>query len=71
MLPPTLKMKKELQAWWATLPRYRNEAEVRRAVEVLNEQIRRINSRPAEGPPSTVGPIDLRTAVERWRTLKG
>ncbi|MFK8026043.1 MAG: DUF1992 domain-containing protein [Ilumatobacter sp.] len=45
-----------------------DEATVRSIVEELNERIRAVNRGATWGPPSSIGPLDIESIVERWRT---
>ncbi len=47
-----------------TLPR---EAEVRDAVAALNAEIARVNRSTAEGPPTSLPPLDVEAVVADWR----
>ena len=44
-----------------------DEREVRRVVESLNTEIRKINATVAEGPATTLAPLDVDDAVRAWR----
>jgi hypothetical protein len=45
----------------------RTETELRQSLRELNERIARLNSRVAEGPPTTLAPVDIDAVVLRWR----
>lgn len=64
LLPDALEVRLELDR---TLDS-RTEAELREALEALNARIIRLNSRCAEGPPTTLAPVDVEAAVRRWRS---
>ena len=70
MLPPALellrKVETEMQAIW-TLG---HEAHVRRRLTALNAEIARANCTVAEGPPTTLAPLDVEAIVARWRSSR-
>ena len=57
-LPPTLAIRKEVEEALAAVAAASREDVVRRIVDDINERIRDVNRRGAEGPPSTVMPLD-------------
>jgi hypothetical protein len=69
-LPPTLAVRRELDAVRERIAATTDEGEVRRLVASINERIRYVNSHTVSGPPSTVGPLDVDEVVERWRTAR-
>ena len=66
-LPPTLAIRKELEEALEAIARASHESVVRRIVSDINERIRDVNRRGAEGPPSTVMPADEEAIVAKWR----
>ena len=66
-LPPTLLIRKDVHETKAALERMRTEAEVRTALEGLNERIRRVNRTVTSGPPSTTAPLDVERQVRDWQ----
>lgn len=66
-LPPTLRIRKELEEAREAIAVASREDVVRRIVDDINERIRDVNRRGAEGPPSTVMPLDVDEVVARWR----
>ncbi len=70
-LPPTLAVRKELeQAREAIAVAYREDV-VRRIVGDINERIRDVNRRGADGPPSTLMPLDEDAVVAQWHARRG
>ena len=69
-LPATLAVRKELEEARAAIARASKEHAVRRIVGDINERIREVNRRGADGPPSTVMPLDEETVVAAWRTQR-
>jgi len=70
-LPPTLAVRKELeQAREAIAVAYREDV-VRRIVADINERIRDVNRRGADGPPSTLMPLDEDAVVAQWHARRG
>jgi hypothetical protein len=67
-LPPTLAVRKELEEALGAIGAASNELVVRRIVGDINQRIRDVNRRGAEGPPSSLVPLDTEAVVERWRT---
>jgi hypothetical protein len=65
-LPPTLAVRKELEEARAAIALASREDVVRRIVADINERIRDVNRRGAEGPPSTVMPLDEEAVVAQW-----
>jgi hypothetical protein len=66
-LPPTIRIRKEVEEAREAMAAASNEAVVRRIVDDINVRIRDINRRGAEGPPSTVMVLDPEFEVARWR----
>ena len=67
-LPPTLAVRKELEEALAAIAGASREDVVRRIIGEINQRIRDVNRRGADGPPSSVVPLDTEAVVERWRT---
>jgi len=65
-LPPTIRIRKEVEEAREAIAAASNEQVVRRIVDDINVRIRDINRRGAEGPPSTVMPLDPEVEVARW-----
>lgn len=70
-LPPTIRIRKEVEEAREAMTAASNESVVRRIVDDINAKIRLINSRGAEGPPSTVMVLDPEAEVARWRAARG
>jgi hypothetical protein len=67
-LPPTLALRKAREQVLAKVPAASSEAAVREMVGLINEKIRELNRKPpSDGPPSNLMPIDLESALARWR----
>ena len=69
-LPPTLAVRKELEEAREAIARASQERVVRRIVGDINQRIREVNRRGAEGPPSTVMPLDEDAVVAKWRAQR-
>jgi hypothetical protein len=69
-LPPTLAIRKELEEARAAIADASRETVVRRIVGDINQRIREVNRRGAEGPPSTLMPLDDDTVVAKWRAQR-
>jgi hypothetical protein len=66
-LPPTIRIRKELEEAREAMAAASNDSVVRRIAEDINVRIRDINRRGAEGPPSSVMPLDVDAEIARWR----
>ena len=69
-LPPTLAVRKELEEAREAIANASHESVVRRIVGDINQRIREVNRRGAEGPPSTVMPLDEDAVVTKWRAQR-
>ena len=69
-LPTTLAVRKEVEEALEAISRASNENVVRRIVADINQRIRDVNRRGADGPPSTVMPLDEDAVLDRWRTRR-
>lgn len=69
-LPPTLAVRKELEEARDAIAAARREDVVRRIVADINQRIRDVNRRGAEGPPSTVMPLDEEAVVAKWHASR-
>jgi hypothetical protein len=67
VMPPALALRRDVAQALERLPRMRDEAEVRRTLEALNAQIRKLNATIAEGPPTNLAPLDVDALVREWR----
>ena len=67
LAPPALALRRDVEQMLERLPRMRDEAEVRRAVEALNAQIRKVNATTTEGPPTNLAPLDVEAIVRQWQ----
>ena len=67
ILPPSLELRQEVERVLSGLERLRDEGEVRRRLEELNERIRRANRTSWTGPPTDLAPLDVESWVSRWR----
>jgi hypothetical protein len=69
-LPPALALRREVERLPATLAKKNSEAAVRAAAEDLNERILRARRGPVEGPPVSIGTVDVERAVASWRAAR-
>jgi hypothetical protein len=65
-----LAVRKELEEALQAISSASREDVVRRIVADINQRIRDVNRRGADGPPSTVMPLDEEAVVARWRTQR-
>jgi Domain of unknown function (DUF1992) len=70
-LPPTLAVRKELEEARQAIARASREDIVRRIVADINTRIRDVNRRGAEGPPSSLMPLDADAVVAQWHDQRG
>jgi hypothetical protein len=69
-LPATLAVRKELEEARQAIAGASQETVVRRIIGDINQRIREVNRRGAEGPPSNVMPLDEDTVVTKWRAQR-
>jgi hypothetical protein len=69
-LPPTLAIRKELEEALEAVAIASREDVVRRILGEINHRIREVNRRGAEGPPSTVMPVDVDAVLAKWRAQR-
>jgi hypothetical protein len=69
-VPPTVQVRRELDAALAAIAMAPSEVTVRDIVARINQRVRWVNSRPIEGPPSTVAPLDADAEVAAWRAAR-
>jgi hypothetical protein len=70
LLPPSVQLRKEIDQLPQTLRGLRTEQAVRDAVRELNRRVAE-HLRAPTGPRVPVGPVDVDTAVRRWRADRG
>jgi hypothetical protein len=66
LTPPALALRRDVEQTLERLPKIRDKVEVRRALEALNGQIRRVNATTADGPPTNLAPLDIEAIVREW-----
>ncbi|MFI5910478.1 DUF1992 domain-containing protein [Dactylosporangium sp. NPDC051541] len=66
-IPPTLRLRREVEDFPAGLPKFRTEAALRRAVEDLNGRIDKARRSLMEGPPTVLRPLDADALIQQWR----
>jgi hypothetical protein len=69
--PPTLVLRRELDDTLARVKAARSEAEVRRLVAAINEQIVYVNSHTTFGPAPDLAPLNAERIVAEWRKRAG
>ncbi len=67
IVPPILEARRALERTLAELPAIRSEAEVRRRLEMVNQQIRDAIASPQPGPAIVVLPVDVEEVLADWR----
>ena len=66
-IPPTLRLRREVEDLPADLPKFKTEDAVRRAVADLNARIERARRGLMDGPPTILRPLDADEIVAAWR----
>ena len=69
-LPASLALRKEISDLPQTLAGVRDEDQVRRLVEDLNERIRDSHRRKIDGPAVVLRPVDVEATVVEWRARR-
>jgi hypothetical protein len=67
IVPPVLEARRELEKALEELPALQSEAEVRRRLERVNQEIREANASLQPGPAIVVLPLDVEEMIEEWR----
>ncbi|GGM25489.1 DUF1992 domain-containing protein [Dactylosporangium sucinum] len=67
-VPPTLRLRREVEDFPSTLRKYRTEERVRCAVAELNDRIERARRGLIEGPPTVLRPLDVEAVLRDWRS---
>lgn len=67
-LPPTLALRKEAEVTLAMMSELDDEDDVRELLRGLNERIADAIRRPPAGPAVHLSPVDIESAVQRWRS---
>ena len=67
VLPPALDIRAKVERSLDALWRLGSEALVRASVRAINEEIGRANRTSAEGPLTSLAPLDGDAIVARWR----
>ena len=70
VLPLGLEVRAKVDRALEALGRLRSEEEVRELVGVLNADITRANRTTAEGPPTSLSPLDVDDVLARWRSRR-
>ena len=66
-LPPSLELLRKVQTELAAIEKLDDAASVRRRVAALNAEIAKVNATVVEGPPTSLGTLDVDQVVARWR----
>jgi hypothetical protein len=67
LLPPSLQVRKDLDAVRERIAATDDEKVVRALVAAINEKIREVTRSIVSGPPSTLVALAVERVVERWR----
>ncbi|WP_433617338.1 DUF1992 domain-containing protein [Dactylosporangium sp. CA-139114] len=66
-IPPTLRLRREVEDLPESLGAFRTEESLRRAVADLNVRIERARRGLIEGPPTLLRPLDADALAAEWR----
>lgn len=66
-MPPSVALRKEAHDALEAVSRARSEADVRRLIADINENIREANRKVIRGPSLMLMPFDVERVVEEWR----
>ena len=69
--PPTLKLRKDLEATLEAIAAATDELTVRTLVAAINKRIVDANRMATDGPPSNLMALDVEAVVSRWRQRAG
>jgi hypothetical protein len=67
LVPPAIRLRKELDELPDTVRRLRSEQQVRSLVDAINERVEEVWRGPASGPPVRLGKVDPDAMVALWR----
>lgn len=70
VLPTTLRLRKESQDIGAKVARLHTEAQVRAVVAELNDEIRKAQLGPVDGPPVALRTVDTEAVVRDWHAAR-
>src|SRR5262245_22235738 len=68
VLPQALEIRARVDRMLESVWALASEAHVRERVAAINTEIARANRTTADGPPTTLGPLDVDDVLARWRT---
>lgn len=70
-LPPALQIKRDVERWLEErLPLIADNEALDQELSKLNEQIKDVNRKNFDGPPSTTMPLKRERVIERWKTAR-
>src|SRR5262245_53400336 len=67
-LPPALAIRLDVEKTLQAISAFEREAEIREAIQALNERIRKAAFAAAWGPSVDVIPLDIEEIVAKWNT---
>jgi hypothetical protein len=70
ILPPSLELLRKVETELATIEKLHDEAAVRHRVAALNVEIAKVNATVVEGPPTSLGTLDVDQVVAQWRRTR-
>ena len=70
ILPPSLELLRKGETELAAIEKLNDEATVRGRIDALNVEIARLNATVVEGPPTSLGTLDVDQVVARWRRTR-
>jgi len=70
MLPPALELLRKVEAELAAIKTLGDERAVRRRIDALNVEIRKVNATTTEGPSTRLGPLNVEDVMAEWRNAR-
>ena len=70
VLPPALEIRRTAERVMAEIAVLGREEVVRERLEALDAEIRRLNARVGEGPPTNLAPLDVEAILRTWREAR-
>lgn len=70
MLPPSLKLLREVERELAAIEKLDDESAVRDRIAALNVEIAKVNASVVERPPTRLGKLHVDQVVARWKQAR-
>ena len=69
-VPDAIGIRRKVEQVKEAIQRETSEARVRRRLEEVDAEIRKLNATVVSGPPTQVGPLDIDAIVADWRSRR-